>query len=192
MDLRQQTVLFQYLLLAFFVVVVWSMLQLLKALWKSFFSKKRKAKRGSSTPSETDHQDENGYIFLSYSRGDDNAISEFSAVLSGCGISYWIDKNGLSVEPSWAASIVNAIRHSRATLVFCSGNAYRSENVARELNLSSHFGKPIIPVILDDAEPSDPFLYFIAMPNQLRLTQGSIRSRRKELEEYLRTTPLID
>lgn len=90
-------------------------------------------------------------IFISYSRKDKKTVMEFCEELSKAGISYWLDKDGISNGEQFKTVIVKAIEES-AVFVFCSTlNSNASDWTAKEIGIAVARGKHIIPVKFDSS-----------------------------------------
>lgn len=90
-------------------------------------------------------------VFVSYSRKDKKIVMDFCEELSKAGISYWLDKNGISNGEQFKSVIVKAIEGS-AVFVFCSTvNSNSSDWTAKEIGIAVARGKHIIPVKFDSS-----------------------------------------
>ena len=90
-------------------------------------------------------------VFVSYSRKDKKSVMDFCEELSKAGISYWLDKDGISNGEQFKSVIVKAIEES-AVFVFCSTvNSNASDWTAKEIGIAVARGKHIIPVKFDSS-----------------------------------------
>lgn len=103
-------------------------------------------------------------VFISYSRKDARVADKVCSALSESGISYFIDREGISAGVSFTEVIAKAIDESMVFLLLASDNAYKSKFTAAEVFYAFNHKKPgmIIPFILDEAP----------MPSQLELMLG--------------------
>lgn len=90
-------------------------------------------------------------VFVSYSRKDKEAADCLCEILKENGIAYWIDKEGIYSSSNYKELIVDAIDASQAVIFISSSNSNASTNVIREVGYAVNMGKPILPLILDDA-----------------------------------------
>lgn len=94
----------------------------------------------------------NHEVFISYSRKDKDIADFVSNVLKENGIRYWIDKEGIYSSSNYKELIVDAIEVSKAVVFISSGNSNSSINVIREIGYAVNMNKPILPLMLDDAQ----------------------------------------
>lgn len=94
----------------------------------------------------------NHEVFISYSRKDKDIADYVSEVLKENCIRYWIDKEGIYSSSNYKEVIVDAIEVSKAVVFISSGNSNSSINVIREIGYAVNMKKPILPLILDDAQ----------------------------------------
>ena len=65
---------------------------------------------------------------------------------------YWIDKEGIYSSSNYKELIVDAIEVSKAVIFISSENSNASINVIREIGYAVNMNKPILPLMLDDAQ----------------------------------------
>ena len=94
----------------------------------------------------------NHEVFISYSRKDKDIADYVSEMLKENGIRYWIDKEGIYSSSNYKELIVDAIEVSKAVVFISSGNSNSSINVIREIGYAVNMKKPILPLMLDDAQ----------------------------------------
>lgn len=92
---------------------------------------------------------QNPDVFISYSRKDQDQAYAICELLSKNGISYWIDKEGKYSGSNFKGVIVEQIKNSDIVLFLSSQNSNQSSNVIKEIGISVHYQKPIIPIKLD-------------------------------------------
>ena len=92
---------------------------------------------------------QNPTIFISYSRKDQEQAYAICELLNKNGISYWIDKEGKYSGSNFKGVIVEQIKKSSVVLFLSSQNSNQSSNVIKEIGISVHYQKPIIPIKLD-------------------------------------------
>ena len=94
----------------------------------------------------------NHEVFISYSRKDKDIADYVSEMLKENGIRYWIDKEGIYSSSNYKELIVDAIDVSKAVIFISSENLNSSINVIREIGYAVNMKKPILPLMLDDAQ----------------------------------------
>lgn len=92
---------------------------------------------------------QNPDVFISYSRKDQEKAYAICKLLNKNGISYWIDKEGKYSGSNFKGVIVEQIKNSSIVLFLSSQNSNQSSNVIKEIGISVHYQKPIIPIKLD-------------------------------------------
>lgn len=92
---------------------------------------------------------QNPNVFISYSRKDQELAYAICELLNKSGISYWIDKEGKYSGSNFKGVIVEQIKKSSVVLFLSSQSSNQSSNVIKEIGISVHYQKPIIPIKLD-------------------------------------------
>jgi adenylate cyclase len=102
-------------------------------------------------------------VFVSYSRSDKDRVLELAAKLRAAGVSVRVDQTGIDGATMWGEQIVNALEGAKVLLLMVTESAVHSQNVAKEVVLTSERKGHILPVHL--AEPragtSDDFFWRI-------------------------------
>lgn len=91
-------------------------------------------------------------VFVSYSRRNIEEAEYICKVLNDNNILYWIDKEGIYSSSNYKELIVDAIDVSKAVIFISSEDSNASINVIREIGYAVNMNKPILPVIIDDAQ----------------------------------------
>jgi hypothetical protein len=87
------------------------------------------------------------YVFISYSRRDLNFVEQLRSDLQAHGVSYWIDKEGLTAGTrNWERSIREALRYSNSVIWVVSPASYDSEYVNSEIAVAEMYERKIYPV----------------------------------------------
>lgn len=93
-------------------------------------------------------------VFISYSRKDTAVADEITRALDAAGISYFIDRQGISGGMEFPVALAHAIVESRVFLFLASRNAYVSKFTNNEITFA--FNKKekncILPYIIDDSQ----------------------------------------
>lgn len=120
-------------------------------------------------------------IFISYSRKDTAVAEKICSALDTYGISYFIDRKGISGGMEFPAAIADAILNSKLMLFLGSENSYKSKFTNSEVTFAFN-EKPIgsiVPYIIDGSK----------LPVSLKFTFSNINIR--TLEEHPIDTILI-
>ncbi len=118
--------------------------------------------RDIPTAQET-HQDlETGRdVFISYSSRDEFAVSALRLALEGRGWTCWTFRKDILAGTKYFGEVTEAIKASRALLVVFSANADRSKHVTREVHLADRYDKTIVPLRIENAEPTGAMEYLL-------------------------------
>lgn len=108
-------------------------------------------------------------VFISYSRLDTKIVDRICAAFDAAGITYFIDRQGISAGMEFPLVIANAIKDSKLFLFVASRNAYESKFTNSEITYA--FNKKekgqIIPYIIDGS----------SLPEHLQFVFSSINWR---------------
>jgi hypothetical protein len=102
-------------------------------------------------------------VFVSYSSPDAAKANLIREALEDHDVTCWIAPRDLSAGTQWGAGIVQAIQACEAVVVVFSDAANRSPQVAREMELAVSNRKPLIPIRVADAMPTDDMQYFLGV-----------------------------
>jgi len=100
--------------------------------------------------------------FISYSREDKLMADAACGALETAGIRCWIAPRDISPGSEWGAAIIDAIDHSAVMVLIFSSNANESRQIRREVEHAVSKGVTIVPVRIDQAEPTRSLAYFMA------------------------------
>ena len=74
-------------------------------------------------------------------------------------------------------NVMRQIEASQLFCLMCSADAYASDHVRRELLIASHFGKPVLPILLDGAVMPDDIEHFIGELQSVDMTEVNLENR---------------
>ena len=83
------------------------------------------------------------------------------AALEAAGVPCWIAPRDIDAGENYTQAILEALDAARAIVLVFSSATNESPHVARELETAVSSGRPIIPVRLEQVEPSPSLRYFI-------------------------------
>jgi TIR domain len=110
-------------------------------------------------------------VFLSYNRDDKLVVSRIAKALADTGIKVWFDEWNLTPGVSWQTALEDAITNSKSALVFI-GHAgvgpWQQEEMYSALSFARHERRPVVPVVLPDANPAE-FPIFLRTMNYVRI-----------------------
>jgi len=100
-------------------------------------------------------------VFISHSSCDKAVADAVCATLEGRKIRCWIAPRDVPPGANWAGALIGAIGRSRIFVLVLSHGSNRSDQVLRELGEAVDCGIPIIPLRIEDVEPSGGMRYYI-------------------------------
>jgi hypothetical protein len=100
-------------------------------------------------------------VFISYSSKDKTVADAVCATLESRKIRCWIAPRDVPPGKPYAASLVNAISDSRVFVLVLSEGSNQSSHVLREVGEAVDNGIPILPLRIEDVEPSQEMRYYI-------------------------------
>ena len=100
-------------------------------------------------------------VFISYSSKDKPAADAACAVLESSGIRCWIAPRDVMPGSEYGSAIVDAIEHCRVMVLIFSSNANESAQIRREIERAVKKGVTIIPVRIEEVEPTKSMEYFL-------------------------------
>ncbi len=100
-------------------------------------------------------------VFVSYRRTDKDLVKRFVTALEGHGPEVWWDAD-IGAGDDWRESIVEHLADSDCLVIVFSKDCNDSTQLVKELAVADHLKKVVIPVKIDDAEPTGSFLYELA------------------------------
>lgn len=100
-------------------------------------------------------------IFISYSSKDKPAADAACAVLEANGIRCWIAPRDVMPGQEYGAAIMEAIERCRVMVLIFSSNANESPQIRREIERAVKEGVTIIPLRIEEVEPTKAVAYFL-------------------------------
>jgi serine/threonine protein kinase len=104
---------------------------------------------------------EQAQVFISYTSADAEKVLAIARQLEEAGIKVWRDGDRILGGQYYGEQIVHALAHSKAVLLMCSPEAFRSDNVHREVLLTwDYYHRTYLPIwISPPGEIPDRFRY---------------------------------
>jgi hypothetical protein len=100
-------------------------------------------------------------VFISYSTKDKMVADAVCAKLESHKIRCWIAPRDVPAGQPYAASLVKAIRASSIIVLILSQGSNQSTHVLREVGEAVDNGIPILPLRIEDVNPTDELHYYI-------------------------------
>src|ERR1700733_4830627 len=105
-----------------------------------------------------------GEIFISYRRADEAWARLLHAQLRAEGVDAWYDAQ-IGAGQDWRAATARALQGSRIFVLLFSQAAAESEDISKELAAAIVSKKLVVPVRIENIEPTGAFLYELASRN---------------------------
>ena len=101
-------------------------------------------------------------VFLCYATENSDAVNALCNALEREGTQCWMAPRDIDPGVVYASSIVRAISTARLFVLVFSRFANASPHVSRELERAVNMKVPIVPLLIEDTEPSDEIAYYIS------------------------------
>jgi CHAT domain-containing protein len=98
-------------------------------------------------------------VFISHASADHDAADAICAALEHHGIQCWIASRDIAPGQNFGEAITTAIHNSRVMVLIFSSKANNSDEIKKEVVLAGRYRVPIIPVRMEDVQPSGAFEY---------------------------------
>lgn len=105
-----------------------------------------------------------GEIFISYRRADEAWARLLHTQLRAEGVEAWYDAQ-IGAGQDWRSATAKALDGSRIFVLLFSAAAAQSEDIAKELAAAIFSKKLVVPVRIEDIQPTGAFLYELASRN---------------------------
>jgi hypothetical protein len=122
-------------------------------------------------------------IFLSHSARDRAVADAVCAVLEARGLGCWIAPRDVPPGADWSAAITDAIAACRVMVLVFSSHSNQSEQVKREVSLAVSQAKVILPLRIEDVQPSGSMLYFLGTVHWLDALEAPFEPHWQRLAE---------
>jgi uncharacterized protein (TIGR03067 family) len=119
-------------------------------------------------------------VFISHSAEDKAVADAVCATLESKRIRCWIAPRDVVPGTIYSEALAEALQASRVLVLVLSGHSNRSQHVMRELEAAVDNGIPILPVRIEDVQPSKSLGYYLK-------TIHWLDALTPPLEEHLRT-----
>jgi Tol biopolymer transport system component len=129
-----------------------------------------------------------GEIFISYRRADEARARLLHAQLRAEGIEAWYDAQ-VGAGQDWRVATAKALQASRIFVLLFSQAASESEDIAKELAAAIFSKKLVVPVRIENIQPSGAFLYELASRNWVNAfenTEGKLGELAQSLAKLVK------
>lgn len=118
-------------------------------------------------------------IFISHSTEDKAEAELLCNTLESNGYTCWIAPRDIPAGVEWAGAITEGLQKADAVVLMFSDTSNESQHVLREMTLTVHQNKPLLPVRIEPGEPSGSMAYYLATCQWYDATQGGIALHRQ-------------
>jgi tetratricopeptide (TPR) repeat protein len=125
-------------------------------------------------------------VFISYSSIDKQAAFAACAVFEQNGIRCWIAPRDVAAGAEWAEEIINAIESAKIMVLIFSGNSNESRQVRREIELAVSRNLTIMPLRLEQIEPTRSMAYFMAGVHWIDALSPPLETHFKKMVEWIK------
>ena len=106
-------------------------------------------------------------VFISYPSARNEIATAMCAALEENGITCWIAPRDILPGITYADALIQAIDSSKVMVLVYSSETNTSPHILREVERAVHNNIPIIPVRVDNSDPSNAMMYYISTPHWL-------------------------
>jgi hypothetical protein len=108
-----------------------------------------------------------GGVFVCHASKDAGVAQRIVAALEAGGVPCWIAPRDIEPGENYAQAILEGLEAAPAVVLVFSAATNESPHVTRELETAISSGRPIVPVRLEDVQPSASLRYFIGTSHWL-------------------------
>ena len=124
--------------------------------------------------------------FISYSSDDQDVAFRLVAQLESHGLRCWIAPRDIDVGHSFPEEIIRGIEGAQAMVVLCSSRSLVSAHVGREVERADAKQKRIVPVFIEDVEPTGALSYYFGSLQHLDVTGRPVEIYAQQIATLLR------
>jgi len=106
-------------------------------------------------------------VFISYPSAKTEIATAICTALEKNEISCWMAPRDILPGITYADALIQAIDSSKIMVLVCCSESNASPHILREVERGVHDKIPIIPVRVDNSDPSNAMLYYISTPHWL-------------------------
>jgi hypothetical protein len=106
-------------------------------------------------------------VFISYSKQDKNVANALCATLESRKIRCWIAPRDVRIGMDWPLAIIQALNSTRIFVLVFSSSSNKSNQTMREVERAVSKGMPIIPLRIENVEPTESMEYLLSTPHWL-------------------------
>ena len=125
-------------------------------------------------------------VFISYSSIDRAAAFAACATFEAAQIRCWIAPRDVAAGAEWAEEIINAIDSAKVMVLIFSSNSNESRQVRREIELAIGRGLTVMPLRLEQIEPTRSMAYYMAGVHWIDALTPPLETHFKKMVGWIR------
>src|SRR5690349_17742505 len=125
-------------------------------------------------------------VFISYSSIDKKAAFAACATFEAAKIRCWIAPRDVAAGAEWAEEIINAIETARIMVLIFSANSNESRQVKREIELAVSRGLTIMPLRLEQIQPTKSMAYYMAGVHWIDAISPPLEAHLRKMVEWIK------
>ncbi|HEX2137350.1 MAG TPA: TIR domain-containing protein [Microvirga sp.] len=102
------------------------------------------------------------HIFISYARDDAALVNSLVTALEQRGAECWFAPRDITPSKQWGEAIVDAITSCRVMVLVLTRRTNTSKHVPREVEIAVESNVPVIPLRIEDVEPSRTLKFYLS------------------------------
>jgi len=122
-------------------------------------------------------------VFISYSTTDKQIADAACATLEAHGVRCWIAPRDIRAGDDFAEALIAAIANARVFVLIFSSHSNVSEHVRREVQAAFNKGTIVVPLRIEDIEPSGALQYYLSGRHWLDAITPPLGAQLKRLAE---------
>jgi tetratricopeptide (TPR) repeat protein len=125
-------------------------------------------------------------VFISYSSIDKTVAFAACATFEAAGIRCWIAPRDVAAGSEWAEQIIDAIESARIMVLIFSSNSNESRQVRREIELAVSRGLTIMPIRMEQIEPTRSMAYYMAGVHWIDALSPPLEQHFKRMVDWIK------
>ncbi len=131
-------------------------------------------------------------LFISYSTENKDAAEAVVSALEGVGFSCWMAPRDIQPGKPYGETILQAIDASRVFLLLLSDASNKSRQVLREIDHAAARDLDILPVLIEQAQPSGSMAYYLGPEQWLDASSPPLEAHIERLVKVVRQLLVSD
>lgn len=127
-------------------------------------------------------------VFISHAKADRKIADTICAALEGRGVTCWIAWRDVGPGENFGEVITRSIRHAKVMVLVFSESTNNSDEIKKEVVLAGRSRVPVIPLRVEDVEPSGAYEYELVTRQWIDLFAGwdhAIERLARQIEQII-------